>query len=167
MPLIKMPFQPGVDKQVTEYGAEGTWFDSDNMRFRYSLPEKIGGHLAVALPQGEAGGLNVQGEVIGALNQGALNLLEALILLPGEEQGLAEEEGGFPALAQRHGILKDLLRSLGLPGGQEDLAKPNQGTLVGGIEFSRPLGHGEGVLQPLFPQIGGGQVPVGTRVIGH
>ena len=43
MPLIKMPFQPGVDKQVTEYGAEGTWFDSDNMRFRYSLPEKIGG----------------------------------------------------------------------------------------------------------------------------
>ena len=43
MPLIKMPFQPGVDKQVTEYGAEGTWFDSDNMRFRYGLPEKIGG----------------------------------------------------------------------------------------------------------------------------
>ena len=43
MPLIKMPFQPGVNKQVTEYGAEGTWFDSDNMRFRYSLPEKIGG----------------------------------------------------------------------------------------------------------------------------
>ena len=43
MPLIKMPFQPGVNKQVTEYGAEGTWFDSDNMRFRYGLPEKIGG----------------------------------------------------------------------------------------------------------------------------
>ena len=43
MPLIKMPFQPGVNKQVTEYGAEGTWFDSDNMRFRYTLPEKIGG----------------------------------------------------------------------------------------------------------------------------
>jgi len=38
-----MPFQPGVNKQVTEYGAEGTWFDSDNMRFRYTLPEKIGG----------------------------------------------------------------------------------------------------------------------------
>ena len=35
-----MPFQPGVDKQDTEYGAEGKWFDSDNMRFRYGLPGK-------------------------------------------------------------------------------------------------------------------------------
>ena len=47
MPLVKMPFQPGVDKQDTEYGAEGKWFDSDNMRFRYGLPEKIGGWIKV------------------------------------------------------------------------------------------------------------------------
>tara|TARA_X000001382_G_scaffold68238_1_gene47377 strand:- start:1431 stop:3305 length:1875 start_codon:yes stop_codon:yes gene_type:complete len=47
MPLVKMPFQPGVDKQDTEYGAEGKWFDSDNMRFRYGLPEKIGGWVKV------------------------------------------------------------------------------------------------------------------------
>ena len=43
MPLVDMPFQPGVDKQDTPTGAEGRWIDSDNIRFRYGLPEKIGG----------------------------------------------------------------------------------------------------------------------------
>jgi len=43
MPLSKIQIRPGIDKQDTEYGAEGRWFDGDNMRFRYSLPEKIGG----------------------------------------------------------------------------------------------------------------------------
>ena len=38
-----MPFTPGVDKQDTPTGAEGRWIDSDNIRFRYGLPEKIGG----------------------------------------------------------------------------------------------------------------------------
>ena len=31
------------NKQVTETGAEGQWFDGDNVRFRYGTPEKIGG----------------------------------------------------------------------------------------------------------------------------
>ena len=43
MPLVDMPFQPGVDKQDTPTGAEGRGIDSDNIRFRYGLPEKIGG----------------------------------------------------------------------------------------------------------------------------
>lgn len=43
MPLVDMPFQPGVDKQDTPTGSEGRWIDSDNVRFRYGLPEKIGG----------------------------------------------------------------------------------------------------------------------------
>ena len=43
MPLGKLQFLPGIDKQDTEYGAEGKWIDSDNIRFRYGLPEKIGG----------------------------------------------------------------------------------------------------------------------------
>ena len=34
---------PGFNKQVTETGAEGQWFDGDNVRFRYGTPEKIGG----------------------------------------------------------------------------------------------------------------------------
>ena len=43
MPLSKLIFKPGIDKQNTEYGAEGGWIDCDNVRFRYGLPEKIGG----------------------------------------------------------------------------------------------------------------------------
>jgi hypothetical protein len=43
MPLLRLAFTPGIDKQNTEYGAEGGWIDSDYVRFRYGLPEKIGG----------------------------------------------------------------------------------------------------------------------------
>jgi hypothetical protein len=41
--LQKLGFLPGFNKQVTETGAEGQWFDGDNVRFRYGSPEKIGG----------------------------------------------------------------------------------------------------------------------------
>jgi len=43
MPLTKIKFAPGIDKQDTSVGAEGRWVDSDNVRFRYGLPEKVGG----------------------------------------------------------------------------------------------------------------------------
>ena len=43
MPLANIQIAPGIDKQNTEYGAQGRWIDSDNARFRYGLPEKIGG----------------------------------------------------------------------------------------------------------------------------
>ena len=41
--LQKLGFQPGFNKQVTQTGAEGQWYDGDNVRFRYGTPEKIGG----------------------------------------------------------------------------------------------------------------------------
>ena len=41
--LQKLGFLPGFNKQVTETGAEGQWFDGDFVRFRYGSPEKIGG----------------------------------------------------------------------------------------------------------------------------
>ena len=47
MTLIKVQVAPGVDKQDTEYGAEGRWTNTDNVRFRYGLPEKIGGWAKV------------------------------------------------------------------------------------------------------------------------
>ena len=47
MALVKVQLSPGIDKQDTEYGAEGRWFDGDNVRFRYGLPEKIGGWAKV------------------------------------------------------------------------------------------------------------------------
>jgi hypothetical protein len=43
MALLRLFLKPGVDKQNTEYGAEGGWVDSDYVRFRYGLPEKMGG----------------------------------------------------------------------------------------------------------------------------
>ena len=41
--LQKIGFQPGINKQLSETGAEGQWTDCDNARFRYGVPEKIGG----------------------------------------------------------------------------------------------------------------------------
>ena len=43
MALIDFTIKPGIDKQDTEVGAENRWIDSDNSRFRYGLPEKVGG----------------------------------------------------------------------------------------------------------------------------
>ena len=43
MPLRKLQFQPGVNKEGTEYSAGSGWFDSDKIRFRKGRPEKIGG----------------------------------------------------------------------------------------------------------------------------
>ena len=41
--LQKIGFAPGITKQITATAAEGQWIDCDNVRFRYSTPEKIGG----------------------------------------------------------------------------------------------------------------------------
>jgi hypothetical protein len=41
--LQKIGFLPGFNKQVTPTTAEGQWIAGDNVRFRYSTPEKIGG----------------------------------------------------------------------------------------------------------------------------
>ena len=43
MALTEIKFAPGIDKQDTSVGAFGRWIDSDNTRFRYGLPEKVGG----------------------------------------------------------------------------------------------------------------------------
>jgi len=43
MPLQKFIFKPGINKEGTDYSNEGGWFDSNLVRFRKGLPEKIGG----------------------------------------------------------------------------------------------------------------------------
>ena len=43
MPMQKLAFQPGINREGTRYSAEGGWFDCDKIRFRQGLPEKIGG----------------------------------------------------------------------------------------------------------------------------
>jgi hypothetical protein len=43
MPLSKLVFKPGINKDQTNYASEGGWFDMDKVRFRSGYPEKIGG----------------------------------------------------------------------------------------------------------------------------
>ena len=43
MTLTKIQLKPGIQKQTSDLGASGGYIDSDNVRFRYGLPEKIGG----------------------------------------------------------------------------------------------------------------------------
>ena len=43
MPLTKLQFRPGINREITSYSNEGGWYDCDMVRFRYGVPEKIGG----------------------------------------------------------------------------------------------------------------------------
>jgi hypothetical protein len=43
MPLSKILFRPGVNRENTRYTTEGGYFDGDKIRFRQGTPEKIGG----------------------------------------------------------------------------------------------------------------------------
>ena len=43
MSLQKFIFQPGINREGTAYSNEGGWFNSNRVRFRKGLPEKIGG----------------------------------------------------------------------------------------------------------------------------
>jgi len=43
MPLTKLQFKPGINRETTSYSNEGGWFDGDKVRFRMGFPEKIGG----------------------------------------------------------------------------------------------------------------------------
>jgi hypothetical protein len=48
MPLTKLQFRPGINREITSYSNEGGWFDCDKVRFRYGFPEKIGGWLRLS-----------------------------------------------------------------------------------------------------------------------
>jgi hypothetical protein len=43
MPLQKLEFRPGINREGTTLANEGGWFESDKVRFRSGYPEKIGG----------------------------------------------------------------------------------------------------------------------------
>jgi hypothetical protein len=57
MPLKKLGIKPGFNKQATASGAEGEWIDGDYVRFRYGLPEKIGGWRQLTIDQKELPGV--------------------------------------------------------------------------------------------------------------
>jgi len=45
MPLQKLQFKPGVNRDQTNYTNEGGWFECDKIRFRSGYPQKLGGWL--------------------------------------------------------------------------------------------------------------------------
>jgi len=43
MAIKKLQFKAGVNRETTRYAAEGQWYETDKVRFRRGLPQKIGG----------------------------------------------------------------------------------------------------------------------------
>lgn len=43
MPISKLNFKPGINREGTYFSEEGSWYDCDKVRFRSGHPEKIGG----------------------------------------------------------------------------------------------------------------------------
>ena len=50
MPLQKLQFRPGVNREGTNYSNEGGWFACDKIRFRSGYPEKLGGWQSLSNP---------------------------------------------------------------------------------------------------------------------
>jgi hypothetical protein len=48
MPLQKILFKPGVNRENSRYTTEGGWYESDKVRFRQGTPEKIGGWARIS-----------------------------------------------------------------------------------------------------------------------
>jgi hypothetical protein len=48
MPLQKLQFRPGVNREGTTLANEGGWYDCDKIRFRSGFPEKIGGWAVIS-----------------------------------------------------------------------------------------------------------------------
>ena len=86
MPLTNVVIRPGFNKQVTEVGAEGQWVDGDNVRFRYGLPEKIGGweQLTANSLVGAVRAQHVYADLDGNI-YAALGTTKALLIYYGEE----------------------------------------------------------------------------------
>jgi hypothetical protein len=91
MPLSKLQFKPGINRENTNYASEGGWFDGDKIRFRSGFPEKIGGWQNLAASVG--GAVNTYKGVCRNLwNWITLNSSNLLAL--GTEQKLYIENGG-------------------------------------------------------------------------
>ena len=91
MPLSKLQFKPGINRENTNYAGEGGWFDGDKIRFRSGFPEKIGGwqNLAASV----SGAANTfKGVCRNLWNWITLNNSNLMAL--GTEQKLYIENGG-------------------------------------------------------------------------
>ena len=91
MPLSKLQFKPGINRENTNYAGEGGWFDGDKIRFRSGFPEKIGGWQNIFTSS--AGAANTfKGVCRNLWNWITLNNSNLMAL--GTEQKLYIENGG-------------------------------------------------------------------------
>jgi len=51
MPLQKLQFRPGINREGTDYSNEGGYYDCNKIRFRSGFPEKIGGWTRLSASQ--------------------------------------------------------------------------------------------------------------------
>ena len=42
--LVKLNFTPGIRRETTQYAEEGSWYDTDRVRFRAGRPQNVGGY---------------------------------------------------------------------------------------------------------------------------
>ena len=91
MPLSKLQFRPGINRENTNYASEGGWFDCDKIRFRSGFPEKIGGwqNLAASVDGVYNTYKGVCRNLTNWITQNSSNLLAL-----GTEQKLYVENGG-------------------------------------------------------------------------
>jgi len=88
MPLSKLQFKPGVNRENTNYAGEGGWFESEKIRFRSGYPEKIGGWQSIS----DTSLYTYDGTCRTIWNWGTLNGANLLAL--GTNQKLYIENGG-------------------------------------------------------------------------
>jgi hypothetical protein len=91
VPLSKLQFKPGINRENTNYAGEGGWYDGDKIRFRSGFPEKIGGwqNLAASVNGVYNTYKGVCRNLTNWITQNSSNLLAL-----GTEQKLYVENGG-------------------------------------------------------------------------
>ena len=85
MPLVKVSFTPGINRESTAYANEQGWYDSDLIRFRKGRPEKIGGWTKLS-------GATISGTVRSLFTWAALNASKLMSV--GTDSKFYIEEGG-------------------------------------------------------------------------
>ena len=130
--LQKIGFQPGINKQITETQAEGQWTDCDNVRFRYGIPEKIGGWKQL----GDSN-LTGAGRGFGRILTGAL-FIGAGFLVPAT--WAIGTFGGTPILVgstlKKLGVLMAISGVADMLSPQPDFPEMNQATQLQNFSFS-------------------------------
>ena len=152
MPLSKLAFKPGINREGTNYSNEGGWHDGDKIRFRYGYVEKMRGWEKVN-PEAYVGTPRALHDFV-TLNS------ESLLFLGTEKKAYIEESGTLyditpyrrtvrlpyevPAAPEIAGYVGDVEVLIGLPFEEQTLQ------ILEGFEASVELGILESVSAQQF-----------------